>query len=753
MTALMAFVVFACAGLLLALSASAAAADSCPNAQFRTGPSANLPDCRAYEMVSPVDKNSGGVQGPLATRSDGNAIAYWSLAAFAGSQSNLTANYLATRSASGWTTTALNPPAQPVIAGGNNQFMPLAFSTDLSEMLIGTTYPISPNDQTLGSVPSAATNVDDYLRSSDGSYTWVSTANPDAVDTTGKASAFGGASADLSRIFFQTAEPLTPQTQGSTVQNLYEWRGGTLTTVNLDAGGNLLPGGAGVGRGEDFNSLAFGDYGETPFDPTAVSTDGSTVFFTSPLTGTRELWVWVNGKTSEVSVSQASATAGQPAPDGASFLVASTDGSTVLFDSSDQLTDAAPSGGGIYSYQVSSGALSFLTPLPTGSTGTNTGGLLAASPDLSWLYLCDNGASIEVFHAGMLSPVAAATCSAPKSTSPVPGPASTPDAGYVFTSSQSLTGYDNNGHVEAYLYRTADGSLTCVSCRPDNTPAQGDASLSFVNRFTIPARVQNLTDDGDRVFFDSTDQLVPQDTSATTEVYEWEHAGTGTCTTAAGCISLISSGTDPNGAAFAGASENGNDVFFITFVGLVPQDTNGDLDLYDARVDGGFPPPATPASCAGDACQGTPSPQPAPLPTAASVTFSGPGNVQPNAPKAIPKVTPKVTLLTRAVRGVSFLVRVKVSGRGQITISSASTKTVRRSVARADTYALRIALTPRSKRALQHKRQLQVKLRVRYKPAGASATVASVKLTVRPLVRSSGPGKARRAVGNRGGVR
>ena len=83
----------------------------------------------------------------------------------------------------------------------------------------------------------------------------------------------------------------------------------------------------------------------------------------------------------------------------------------------------------------------------------------------------------------------------------------------------------------------------------------------------------------------------------------------------------------PSESEFWEASPDGSDVFFTTAQSLVARDP-GSVDLYDARVQGGFPEAAAPAACEGEACQ---SPPPAPeAKTPASSAFRGAGNLAPS---------------------------------------------------------------------------------------------------------------------------
>jgi hypothetical protein len=143
-----------------------------------------------------------------------------------------------------------------------------------------------------------------------------------------------------------------------------------------------------------------------------------------------------------------------------------------------------------------------------------------------------------------------------------------------------------------------------------------------------------LSADGRRLFFDSFDALLPRDTNGKEDVYEWEAASSqADCeekgaelyvASSAGCLSLISSGQSPQDSEFLDANPSGDDAFFTTSAGLLPQDP-GLIDVYDARANGGLPaPPEPPGPCQGEACQSAAAPPNDPTP--ASASFRGAGN-------------------------------------------------------------------------------------------------------------------------------
>jgi hypothetical protein len=181
-----------------------------------------------------------------------------------------------------------------------------------------------------------------------------------------------------------------------------------------------------------------------------------------------------------------------------------------------------------------------------------------------------------------------------------------------------------------------------------------------------------LSNEG-RLFFNSADALLPLG-SVTNEkrtkientrefgelevgvenVYEYEPGEVGGCDSQAGCVGLVSSGKSEHESVFLDASENGDDVFFLTADNLVPQDTDTNFDVYDAHVcESASPCPAAPepaqGECASEGCQGRAAAPPA-LPSPASLPFSGSGNVVLPKQAVLPeKVSvPAAKPLTRA---------------------------------------------------------------------------------------------------------
>jgi hypothetical protein len=178
------------------------------------------------------------------------------------------------------------------------------------------------------------------------------------------------------------------------------------------------------------------------------------------------------------------------------------------------------------------------------------------------------------------------------------------DSHIAFITASQVTSYENAKHAEMYSYEPSTGKLNCDSCIPDGAPPTGELFGSQNGLF--------MTNDG-RTFFSTTDALVPQDTNQNVDVYEYTE----------GRPQLITSGTSPGTEIFGfvgaqtypglvGVSANGTDVYFSTFEVLVGQDENGNnLKLYDARTDGGFPfVPPPPECAAADECHGSGSSPP-----------------------------------------------------------------------------------------------------------------------------------------------
>jgi hypothetical protein len=168
---------------------------------------------------------------------------------------------------------------------------------------------------------------------------------------------------------------------------------------------------------------------------------------------------------------------------------------------------------------------------------------------------------------------------------------------------------------------------------------------------------RNLSSNGGRAFFETTEALVSEDTNgqggcppigtlgtpSCIDVYEWEAPGIGGCDEGdpaysalnGGCLYLISTGKSEFPSFFADASLSGDDAFFFTRERLVGQDEDELQDVYDARVGGGLasqnPPPPNPCEGA-DACH-EPAPPPPAETTPATPNFVGPGDPTPKHKK------------------------------------------------------------------------------------------------------------------------
>ncbi len=225
----------------------------------------------------------------------------------------------------------------------------------------------------------------------------------------------------------------------------------------------------------------------------------------------------------------------------------------------------------------------------------------------------------------------------------------------VFVSFARLADGDVDNRRDVYRYDAVTGTIDRVSVGEAGYDANGnsdgsgaDAILPRAGATTLDgedyvqarARLKSraVSKDGSRVLFVTTEPLSPSAINGLENVYEW-HKEPGR---SEGRVSLVSTGNSIEPVNDAVISPSGRDVFFVTSQGLVPQDVDGTLDVYDERLGGGFPPVAAPAQpCSGDACQG-PLTNPAPLLVPGSVSQTpGEDLLAPTVPSTVAKTKTK----------------------------------------------------------------------------------------------------------------
>jgi hypothetical protein len=382
---------------------SVAAASSCPNEEFRIGPSAALPDCRAYEMVSPPDKNGGEVDGgilkgamaaPEQAAANGEAVTYGSTSAFIEAEPRsavVSSQYLSRRTADGWSTREIVPVQQlpkgklETLGEGVPDFSLFqGFNESLEDGFL-----LAWNPQPDPEAPAGFFNP--YLANeAGGEYQLLSEGvtppswSPGDTDLgrEGFGVLYAGMSADGQHVIFEANDALTPEAVPGRA-NLYEWSAGRpLELVSV------LPEGSVDRSGEQFllrgsEAMAFGaPTGETTPNLSGVlSSSGMRAFWNGGSSTGHQLYMHEitneEARTVDVSASQNSAVASGSAP--ALYWTANPEGTLVYFTSSAKLTDdstASASGQDLYQYDVNTGELSDLSVDANAGETANVGGVL-----------------------------------------------------------------------------------------------------------------------------------------------------------------------------------------------------------------------------------------------------------------------------------------------------------------------------------------------------------------------------------------
>ena len=502
-------------------------AESCPaNEAFRTGPSALLPDCRAYELVSPPQK-SGDVTTLLdfvntpatldQSAVSGSRYAYGSYRAFDGALSApWTAQYIASRSeaAQEWINHPISPPRttriyEDVLSSGDTEFK--AFSPDLCQSWLRTVSdpPLAAGGQV--GYPNLYRKADDecagpsYETLTDQDWSNVAPSEPIAARME-----LQGLSVDGSDAVFVAPEsfsgtgapkqPFTCATKSNCQTELYIRAGDQAPVfVCVPPPGELT---SELGCSAGTNSVIYSGHNRSAALQNAISANGERVFWTDHGLGPGKIYMREHAERGKVSgecsgpakpCTIAVSRKGEElsATTSSEFVAAASDGSKALFTTGDDRAESD-----LYEYLTATGETQLIAHKVIGIAGVSENSSavyyasrqkLGAENDLGEeaqaggvnLYLDDGGET--AFIATLSAQDGEAGLASPLNPEPWQHLARvTPDGRRAaFVSSAPLTGYDNTDlnfgrpDDEVFVYDEPTHELTCASCNPSGERPTG----------------------------------------------------------------------------------------------------------------------------------------------------------------------------------------------------------------------------------------------------------------------------------------
>lgn len=369
---------------------------------------------------------------------------------------------------------------------------------------------------------------------------------------------FLGSSADGAHVFFASDEALV-SSDTDTTTDVYDAFAGTTTLVSIGSVG---------GNGDE--PAIFG--GATP--------DGSHVYFETRealVSGdsdtTTDVYERASGSTTLISTGPAG---GNNSAYPARFEATSTTGSSVLFTTEEPLVSAdTDSGCGSRPctdiYQRASGVTTLVSTGPVGGSGSFNADVVAASPNgqrtifstAEHLTSNDTDSRIDLYsRLGTTTTLLSLGPTGGNGAADVTEAETSDNAAHVFfETSEPLVASDTDTTTD--IYERYQGVTTLASTGSAGGNGAFDASL------------EGASPDGSHVFIATAEPLVTGDTDAATDIYQRVGGATSRVSTG------VTGGNGSFDAALATASYSGSRVFFETQESLVSDDTDTAVDVYE----------------------------------------------------------------------------------------------------------------------------------------------------------------------------